>query len=191
MIKLLSLTAPSGAGKTTLVGEVLKRIHRAHIISSYTTRGPRSNDLPNEYIHFSKEAFANFRKKGWFLWTAEHGGTHYGTTASSVEGVFEREGDLGIMILVPSVVPVLMHFLQEIHAQDFYTPVFIVPPEREILEERLRKRGDSDADIRVRLDQATDWLQEAIKSPIAYQCVQNNGKIKTAVDSLLDIVQRK
>ena len=191
MIKLLSLTAPSGAGKTTLVGEVLKRIHRAHIISSYTTRGPRPDDLPNEYIHFSDDAFANFQKKGWFLWTAEHGGSRYGTTASSVEDVFEREDDFGIMILVPSVVPVLMNFLQELRVQDFYTPVFVVPPERDILVERLRKRGDSETNIRLRLDQANSWLQDAIKSPIAYQCVQNNGKIETAVDSLLDIIQRK
>lgn len=191
MIKLLSLTAPSGAGKTTLAGEVLRRIPRAGLVSSCTTRRPRPDDLPNEYIYFSKGSFADFRKKDWFLWTAEHGGTDYGTTAGSIKNVFEQEDALGIMILVPSVIPILMRFLQKIHAQDFYTPVFIIPPGREILEERLRKRGDSEADIRIRLDQAADWLQEAIKSPIAYQCVQNNGEIKTAVDTLLDIIQRR
>lgn len=188
--RLISLTAPSGCGKTTLAGMLIERALDARLVPSYTTREERPSDLPGEYYYKTLRAFKRLRKNDRFLWQAEHGDTLYGTTDESIINVF-RNAELGIMILVPAVVPLLRCYLRGLGMQDLYTPFFVDPPERSILEGRLRKRGDTEADIALRLDQATNWFVESKTSGIQYAHIRNDGAIETACDDLWETLHHQ
>ncbi len=190
MINLISLTGPSGAGKTTIAGEILSQRRSARMISSYTTRERRHNDLPGEYCYVSQAEFQAMVNRKMFLWTAEHGGTNYGTSAASIEDVFSIQGSMGIMILVPSVIPLLVRFLRERGLLASYQPFFIEPPSREELERRLRLRGDKDEDIKLRLTQAKHWLMEARLSEIEYTFVKNDDVAEAAANEILAAIRR-
>lgn len=190
MIQLLSLTGPSGTGKTTLAGAVIKSIPGAKMVPSYTTRSPRPNDLPGEYCYITKTAYGRMYRSDKFLWAAEHGGNCYGTTPGSIRDIFKSEDTLGIMILVPAVIPLLRQFLKEIGRGGPYLPVFVIPPPREVLEKRLKARGDLMKDIQLRLDEAEGWLKKAIVSGSPYSYIRNDGEIKDAATSLLKVLHR-
>ena len=189
MDMLLSITAPSGSGKTTIAGMLIEQCASAFMVESYTTRGPRANDLPGEYVYISLREFEQLRQIGWFLWTAEHGGVHYGTNTGSIKNIFKIENSLGIMILVPEVIPHLIRFLKTINKEKHYIPVFIAPPERHVLEERLRKRGDAEEDIATRLNQASEWLLQAVRSGIRYSYIRNDAAPSVALRELQTLVR--
>ena len=190
MINLISLTGPSGAGKTTIAGEILLQRRAARMVQSYTTRERRHNDLPGEYCYISQAEFNAMVDRKMFLWTAEHGGTHYGTSAPSIEDIFALQGQLGIMILVPQVIPLLITFLRRRGFRSRYLPFFIEPPSHEELECRLRLRGDDPANIEVRLKQSRYWLHEAVTSEIDYTYIKNNDVVEAAVNEIIDAVQQ-
>lgn len=78
---ILTLTGASGAGKTTIARELLKKLPvDTQIVVSYTTRKPRGVDIPGEYKHISKFRFWFLKKIGSFLWTFDLHGNSYGTT---------------------------------------------------------------------------------------------------------------
>lgn len=157
------------------------------MVQSYTTRMRRHNDLPGEYCYMpSVKEFERMERAGEFLWTAEHGETQYGTTAESIVRVLKNNEAFGIMILVPDVLPRLIQFLDAIGEKGLHLPVFISAPGAGTLEDRLRKRGDQEENIVLRLSQARDWEREAIMSDIRYTFVDNEEeRVDTAVCNIM------
>jgi guanylate kinase len=188
-IQLVSITGPSGSGKTTLREEIIRALPYAYPVESYTTRAPRPEDPPGEYNHVSLREFSEMCGMNWFLWaTPEYAGSRYGTTADAVKNVFEHEGTLGIMVLLPEVLQMLTQFLEKIGKSSQYLPIFIVPPDRVELGRRLRARGDSEESIQKRLNVDAGWLRDARNSKIPYTYICNDGTVKDMTTELLSLL---
>jgi len=137
------------------------------------------------------DAFEERLSQKAFLWRAEHGGNSYGTLARSViqEVHQENQHAVGIMILIPEVIPLLRDFLKLLGRLDEHIPVFIEPPgERELLA-RMQKRGDRYADALGRLVESADWTRMAFESTLPYHFLSNNGSVEETVQAILSIVE--
>jgi guanylate kinase len=149
--RLLVLSAPSGAGKTTLVQALRTADPALGFSVSYTTRAPRATEVDGrDYFFVAPDTFAGMAAAGGFLEHAEVFGNRYGTSRSQVEAALASGRNLLLEIDWQGARQV------RANAPDCMT-VFILPPSRAELERRLRGRGtDSEAVIARRLGQALD-----------------------------------
>ena len=185
VFRVVILSGPSGAGKTTIVERMLRESPVRLIKSiSATTHSPRSGETPGEsYYFFSPEEFARRKDAGEFLETAEVFGVGhwYGTLKSEVDRAREShgwslleidvEGALRVMELYPDAVT-----------------IFLKPPSMEVLEQRLRDRKtDAEAVIQRRLEKARDEL--AYVNRYRYQVV--NHDLNQAVAEIVAILARE
>jgi len=154
--KLFVITAPSGAGKTSLIEAVMRDDPSLKISVSYTTRQPRSGEKNGVDYHFVDEAtFKGMRERGEFLESAEVHGNHYGTAKQVILDAVKRGDDLILEIDWQGAQQVRRLYPDCIG-------IFILPPSIEELERRMRTRGqDTDAVIRRRLDNAREELAHA------------------------------
>jgi guanylate kinase len=154
--KLFVITAPSGAGKTSLIEAVMRGDPSLKISVSYTTRAPRPGEKNGVDYHFVDEpTFLAMRTRGEFLESAEVHGNRYGTARQVIVEAVQRgevlileidwQGAQQVRRLYPDCVG-----------------IFILPPSVEELERRMRSRGqDSDAVIRRRVANARQELEHA------------------------------
>ena len=151
--RLFVVTAPSGAGKTSLVNAVLAEDPHLKLSISYTTRPPRPGETNGREYHFVDEAaFLAMRERGEFLESAEVHGNRYGTSKRVITEALARGEDLVLEIDWQGARQVRKLYPDSVS-------IFILPPSIEELERRLRARGqDSDAVIRRRLDNAREEL---------------------------------
>ena len=170
---LFIISAPSGAGKTTLVKAVLQQFRDVLYSISYTTRKPRADEQDGIDYHFiSKQDFKKGINKGrWAEW-AEVYGNYYGTSAEFIEKGLSSGCDILLDIDVQGTLQILKHYPDSV-------TIFILPPSMNALRKRLEMRGsDSQAVIEKRLFNAkkemaqkkmyrhiivNDILSEAIK----------------------------
>jgi guanylate kinase len=170
---LFIISAPSGAGKTTLVKAVLQQFRDVLYSISYTTRKPRADEQDGIDYHFiSKQDFKKGINKGrWAEW-AEVYGNYYGTSAEFIEKSLSSGCDILLDIDVQGTLQILKHYPDSV-------TIFILPPSMNALRKRLEMRGsDSQAVIEKRLFNAkkemaqkkmyrhiivNDILSEAIK----------------------------
>ena len=177
---LYVIAAPSGAGKTSLVKAVLERDPALRVSVSHTTRKPRPHERDGEHYHFvSIEEFKRLAATGEFLEHAQVFDNYYGTSRGSVEVLRVAGHDVILEIdwqgaqQVRKVVP------------DCQT-IFILPPSRRSLEERLRNRmTDSEDVIQRRLrDSITDMSHYA-----EFDRVIVNDQFETATSQLLELLR--
>ena len=185
--KILTLSGPSGAGKTTIARNLLDLLPNAKMVVSNTTRAARVSDIPGEYNHIEMSEFQTLESKGKFLWTAEHGGTHYGTLCQSVFDAATADDRIGIMILTPNVMPILSSYLSNLNANTEHIPVFLSAP-TDILTARLNYRGESAQSIQTRLFQSADWERDCRASVTPFHFFQNVDSIDDAVNYVLSLL---
>jgi guanylate kinase len=180
--RLYVVTAPSGAGKTSLVKALMQREPRLEFSISYTTRKPRSNEVDGRDYHFvTHEVFEGMRERGEFLEHAQVYDNAYATSLAAVEGAL-REGTLVLL-------EIDWQGAQQVRARlPHARTVFILPPARAALEARLRARStDSEAVIARRLrDAAQDiahWRE--------FEYVVVNDDFETAVKDLLAVIHER
>lgn len=147
--RLFIVAAPSGAGKTSLIRELLRREKRLAVSVSHTTRPIRKGEKDRvDYYFVSPEEFGQIGEKDGFLERAEVFGHQYGTSRAEIERL--RSEGLGVILeidwqgarLVRAKVPEAVG-------------IFILPPSLAVLEARLRRRNtDDDSVISQRLAQA-------------------------------------
>ena len=149
---LLILSAPSGAGKTTLCRSLLRKDQRLSRIVTCTTREPREWETDGIDYHFlDRDTFARRDRQGEFLECAEVYGNRYGTLRSDVIGQLESGRDVLLAIDVCGADQVRACPDMENHL----VTVFLAPPSIEELENRLRRRNsEREEGIRRRLDTA-------------------------------------
>lgn len=147
------ITAPSGAGKTSLIDAVMKADPTLRISVSYTTRPPRPGEKDGVDYHFVDAArFLAMREQGEFLESAEVHGNHYGTSKQVILDALGRGDDLILEIDWQGARQVRRFYPDAVG-------IFILPPSLEELERRLRARGqDAEAVIRRRLENAHEEL---------------------------------
>ncbi len=173
------ISAPSGAGKTTLVRRVMEKIPGLHFSISYTTRSPRANEREGiDYCFVSPSHFQQMVERGEFLEWAEVLGNRYGTAFASIESSAFKGIDLILDIDTQGAKKVM-------EKVDGTVLVYILPPSLEILRERLVKRGlDSPEMIRYRLASARRDIEEADW----YHYLIVNDRIEDAIDKLKAII---
>jgi guanylate kinase len=177
---LIIITAPSGAGKTTLVGGLLERDARVRLSVSYTTRAPREGEVDGRHYHFVDVAtFRNMRDRGEFLEWAEVHGNYYGTSKAWIREQIASGADILLEIDWQGAQQVRKAFPEAVG-------VFVLPPSFEVLEQRLRGRGtDSDDVIARRLLGARGEMRHVGE----FDYVILNDVLEDAVGDLVAIVR--
>jgi guanylate kinase len=158
--KLFLVSAPSGAGKSSLIDAVLAKANQSHLplelSISYTTRSPRKGESNgNQYFFISEEEFIDKKNSNFFLEHAEVHGNWYGTSVDFVQSKLSSGVNLILEIDVQG-------FRQINDLSLNYDSIFVLPPSIHSLEERIKTRGDEDLDsINLRLKNAKDELAYA------------------------------
>jgi guanylate kinase len=154
--KLFVITAPSGAGKTSLIKALLEDQPDLKLSTSYTTRAPRPGEQNGREYHFVDEpTFLAMRDRGEFLENAEVHGNRYGTSRKVIAQTLEHGEDLVLEIDWQGARQVKSLYPECIG-------IFVLPPSIEELERRLRSRAqDAEAVIRQRLANARAELAHA------------------------------
>ena len=144
--KLFVIAAPSGAGKTSLVRALMQRRPSLRFSISYTTRQQRPNERDgHDYFFVDKQEFERMVAASDFLEHARVFDNHYGTSRSQVERLLDASQDVLLEIDWQGAQQI-RRTLPECRS------IFVLPPSREALEQRLRGRGtDSDEVIARRL----------------------------------------
>ena len=174
------VTAPSGAGKTTLVANLLAADSRVQLSVSYTTRAPREGELEGRSYHFvDRPTFVRMIEQGDFLESAEVYGNLYGTSQVWINEQRRAGRDILLEIDWQGAAQVRHVFPDAIG-------IFILPPSFEVLRQRLEGRGtDSQEVIRRRLDLA----REDIRHVDEFDYVIINADLDVASADLLAVVR--
>jgi len=176
------ITAPSGAGKTSLIEALMKADPSLKLSISYTTRAPRPGEKGGVDYHFVDDAkFLEMKAHGEFLESAEVHGYRYGTSKKVITDALARGDDL--------ILEIDWQGAQQVRAvYPDCVGIFILPPSIEELERRMRSRGqDADAVIRRRLDNARGEMDHA--GEFDYAII--NKDFPTALRKLAEIIQKE
>jgi len=173
------LSAPSGAGKTTLAREVMEKLPNLKFSVSYTTRSPRANEREGEDYHFISNAFfQEMIERGDFLEWAEVLGNRYGTAQINIHALESGGTDLMLDIDTQGARKILEKI-------DHPILIYILPPSVKALKERLVNRGlDSPEMIKFRLANARKDIEESQW----YHYIIVNERIEDAVEQLKAII---
>jgi len=177
---LIVVSAPSGAGKTTLCHEVRQLVPDLFYSVSYTTRAPRPGEVDGKDFQFVTEAaFLAMRDKDEFAEWAEVHGHRYGTPAKALEGALNRGLDVILDIDTHGARQLRQRYPEAVS-------VFIMAPSMKELEARLRERkSDAAVEIVRRLNRA----REEIAAWRQYDYLIINRDVKEAVDQLATVIQ--
>jgi len=173
------VSAPSGSGKSTLVNELFKMVRNLDFSISYTTRPPRGSEQNGkEYFFVSRPEFEAMIAADEFLEHAIVFGNYYGTARRFLREAENRSNDLLLDIDVQGASKIKEKIPEAVS-------IFVLPPDREKLEWRLRKRGlDSETVILRRLDTARREIENYSK----YDYILVNNLLEQSADQLKDIV---
>tara|TARA_B100000214_G_scaffold352795_1_gene308290 strand:- start:5 stop:634 length:630 start_codon:yes stop_codon:yes gene_type:complete len=184
--KLFLVSAPSGAGKSSLIDAVLTKANQSHLplelSISYTTRSPRKGESNgNQYFFISQEEFLDKKNSNFFLEHAEVHGNWYGTSVDFVQSKLSSGVNLILEIDVQG-------FRQINYLSLNYDSIFILPPSIHSLEERIKSRGDEDLEsINLRLKNAKDELAHAKE----YKHIIINDSFEDAEMELFNIISQE
>lgn len=177
--RLFVVSAPSGAGKTTLCDAVRRHFGDLAYSVSYTTRAPRKGEQHGrDYFFISPEAFEQGIAEGrWAEWARVHGNL-YGTSARWIAETLAAGRDTLMDIDVQGTRQMVQRFPEAV-------TIFIRPPSLAVLEQRLRQRGsDDDATIAMRLANA----REEMAGEAMYRHVVVNDDLARATRELIALI---
>ncbi|MEC8409011.1 MAG: guanylate kinase [Pseudomonadota bacterium] len=178
--ELFIVSAPSGAGKTSLVDALIRENDSLCVSVSHTTRSKRPKEQDGINYHFIEKArFQSMLEAGDFLESAEVYGHHYGTSKKWVTERLEEGLTVILEIDWQGAAQIRAQFPQSCY-------IFIVPPSLEALTDRLRKRAqDNDAIIARRMEEARAVMQRVTDADFLVV----NDDFTTALDEMRAIIQ--
>jgi guanylate kinase len=171
--KLIIFSAPSGAGKTTIVQHLLTKFPELEFSVSATTRDPRGNEQNDKAYHFiSKEEFLHLIAKKQFVEFEEvYSGTFYGTLRTEIERIWKK----GKTVIFDIDVEGGLHLKRKYDGNAL--AIFVQPPSLAVLKERLIGRGtDSEDKLKERFAKAEKELNYAPK----FDIILKNHDLQTA-----------
>jgi guanylate kinase len=176
---LFIVSAPSGAGKTTLVERLVQILPNLRMSRSYTSRASRDGERDGvDYNFISRDAFEQRIDACDFLEWADVFGNLYGTSASDVEDMVTAGQDVVLVIDVQGA--------RQVRARGVdHTAIFVMPPSFPVLEQRLRGRSkDSEEQMQRRLETA----RSEASSYVDYDYVVVNDDLESTVVRLQEII---
>lgn len=154
--KAIIFSAPSGAGKTTIVNYLLEQIAELSFSISACSRSPRENEKNGkDYYFLSVEEFKNRITKNHFLeWEEVYTNMFYGTLNEEVDRLWSEGKVIIFDVDVKGALALKKHFKEKGLA------IFVAPPSLNILEERLKNRGTETEDsLKVRISKAAEEME--------------------------------
>jgi guanylate kinase len=154
---LLVISGPSGAGKGTILEGLLERFDEMSLVTSWTTREPRENEIDGVHYHFvTKEVFQEkVQAKGFLEWASVYY-NFYGTPVDEVRNLINR-GKIAVL-------EIDVQGARSVRSNPMVDEVslFIAPPDKKTLSKRLKARGtENDQNLSIRLQEAAREIQEA------------------------------
>ena len=172
--------APSGAGKTSLVAELLRRDRNVRLSVSHTTRPPRPGEQEGRDYHFvARPAFESMIERGEFLESAEVHGNLYGTSQAWIDQQRARDADIVLEIDWQGARQVRKLIPEAIG-------IFILPPSPDTLRRRLVERGQDSNDV---IERRVRAAQGEIAHLAEFDYVIINSNFDDAVEDLVSIVR--
>jgi len=142
MSSLIIISAPSGAGKTSLVKSLMDHVSDVILSVSCTTRSPRPSEINGKDYHFlSEKQFSQAISSGEFLEHAEVYGHHYGTLSKHVMTHIQKGFDVILEIDYQGALQIMSNW------PDNLISLFIMPPSKLELEKRLRSRAEDSEEV--------------------------------------------
>lgn len=179
--RLFIVSAPSGAGKTTLCSAIRRRFPVLQYSVSTTTRAPRRGEREGVEYHFvSRAAFEDGIRNGdWAEWATVHG-NYYGTAAAVIDEAIRGGRHILLDIDVQGAAQIVARFPDSV-------TIFIMPPSMEVLLKRLSGRGTDDPTaVSRRMAAAADEMSQRSQ----YRHVVVNDDLDAAADELSQIFDR-
>lgn len=174
------ISAPSGSGKSTLVSKILQRDPRLRFSVSYTTRKPRGKEKPGEsYIFISRAEFEERVDRGEFLEHAEVFGNYYGTSREWLEQAQLEGKDLVLDIDVQGARQLKKKIPEAV-------TIFVLPPSRDILEQRLRTRSEDREEV---IERRLRDAAEEIRNYKQYDYLLVNHRLEESTDMLASVIK--
>ena len=180
MTSVFIISAPSGSGKSTLVERLLAEMPGLTFSVSYTTREPRGQEVDGQAYHFvTRREFRTRIDRQEFLEYAEVFGNYYGTHQSVLDDARRQGADLVLDIDVQGAGQLKRRIPEAVS-------IFVLAPSRQVLEHRLRSRGqDTEEVVRRRLADAVREIRQYGR----YDYVLVNEDVEPAVETLKSIVR--
>ncbi|MSQ77116.1 MAG: guanylate kinase [Nitrospiraceae bacterium] len=175
---LFVVSAPSGAGKTTLCKELVTTVTRVHPSISYTTRTPRPGEVHGQDYYFADEqVFMAMAERNDFAESARVYGHFYGTPRQALMDMLEKGLDVLLEIDTQGAMQIKKKFSDGVY-------IYILPPSIDALRARLIQRGDAPEEIQRRMQKA----RQEILNYREYDYIVRNEDLKQASQELQAIV---
>ena len=180
--KIIIISSPSGAGKTTICNYLIKKFRNINLSISYTTREKRFNEIhTKDYYFVSNKKFKELNKNKFFIETAKVFNNYYGSPYKNIKDSFKKNKHILFDIDWQGAKKLRKKF-KETDIVDF----FILPPNKKELKRRLLKRGrDNKQEINLRLSLALEEMRHYNE----YKYVIINENIKETVNKLIKIIE--
>jgi len=191
------ISAPSGSGKSTLTNELRRIVANLEFSISYTTRPPRGSEQSGrEYFFVSRDEFERMIRDDEFLEWAEVFGNYYGTARRFLREATARDNDLLLDIDVQGAAQVKQKVPDAVS-------IFVLPPSRDELELRLRRRAEADDNLQrqlkgdgARLFNTETIIQRRLQTASReienfsrYDYILVNDRLEESIDQLKSIVE--
>ena len=180
--RLIIISSPSGAGKTTLCKLLQKKMKNLNLSVSYTSRSKRLNEIEGkDYYFVSKKKFQNLKKKNFFIETAKNFNNYYGSPFRNINRSKKNKKDVLFDIDWKGARKIRKYYKKD-NVLDF----FILPPSKAELKRRLIKRGrDNNEEINLRLSYAINEMKHYKE----YKYVLINENIQNTANFIKKIIE--
>ena len=180
--KLIIISSPSGAGKTTLCKLLIKKMKNVNLSISYTSRNKRLNEVNGkDYFFVTKKKFMTLKQKNFFIETAKNFNNLYGSPYKNIKKSIKYNQHILFDIDWKGARKIRKNYDNE-NILDF----FILPPSKAELKRRLKKRGrDNSKEINLRLSYAIDEMKHYKE----YKYVLINDNVKKTVNDIKKTIE--
>ena len=177
---MVVLSSPSGAGKTTISKKIQQKYQNFKISVSHTTRKPRPNEIEGiDYFFLTKEQFENKVKNNEFYEHAEIFGNYYGTSKEIVINLLKNKNDILFDIDWQGSEQLSQH--KELKL----TKIFILPPNKEELRNRLIQRNQDKQDV---VSERLKSYENDLKHQKDYDFIVINDNLETCFKKVEEII---
>lgn len=182
MPDIFILSAPSGAGKTSLANAIIEKLSNVAMTTSHTTRSIRPGEVEGEHYHFvDKTQFENMIEADEFIEYATVFGNYYGTSLRAISDIIDR-GKHAILDIDWQGARIVRNKFP------LAKSIFIEPPSLQALETRLKNRGQDSPQV---IEQRMQEAQSELSHKHEYDYCIINDDFSSALGQIIDIIETK